>query len=439
MNDTPFKFEAGPYASAQPALLRMRFTHLLLYQHLLRNASFTRKFAGFRGDLRPRTGLFPLFSAPERLPHPVEHHLIGIIAVIGKDVDAPALVMLQNGGAAGGAGVDTAVTGIWYSAYDSAVLDISANGTGTIIFEGTTYNAQFSTQAGVFTAVSNGYGFHGAYTVKNDTLSVAIPYEENTYTAIFTKEAITLPEELKGTHVYQLEEKAYELIIEDGNTVCKGLPFPPSDDYEEVEVIITHEFPPEGETPEKPTGTFVISPAPPPHIFVEKQPEGSSSANAPSGDTTPATKPANTPAGSTAPATNPTEPNKPAFLPDTVELEDGKVTVTKNGKTIPTTKGGGSIIGTWTSQKQKGHAYIFGHSSDMDYTVTFTFNVDGTGTCTALIFTGTMKWSLDGHRLDLTVSMLGDTDSGTGYVTIIGDVMYLVNQKGERYALTRTA
>jgi hypothetical protein len=50
-----------------------------------------------------------------------------------------------------------------------------------------------------------------------------------------------------------------------------------------------------------------------------------------------------------------------------------------------------------------------------------------------------MKWSLDGHRLDLTVSMLGDTDSGTGYVTIIGDVMYLVNQKGERYALTRTA
>jgi hypothetical protein len=54
MNDTPFKFEAGPYASAQPALLRMRFTHLLLYQHLLRNASFPRKFAVFRPFLRKK-------------------------------------------------------------------------------------------------------------------------------------------------------------------------------------------------------------------------------------------------------------------------------------------------------------------------------------------------------------------------------------------------
>ena len=352
-----------------------------------------------------------------------------------------ALTACGGGGTvAGNSGVDKALTGVWYSAYDSAVLDIKENGKGTVTFEGTAYDGQFSAQGGVFTATSEAYSFSGKYTLENDTLSVEISYGNETYTAIFTREKLQLPEELKGTHVYQLGEEAYELIVEDGNTVCKGLPFPPSEDYPEAEVILLPKFPTEGGTPETPIGSLEITIAPPPHIFVEKKPEGTTPpADAPGSDTTSATKPADAPTEEPAPETKPANKEKPEFLPDTIDLKDGAVTVTKDGQTIPTTKGGGSIVGTWTSDKQKGQAYIFGHSSDMDYTVTFTFNEDGTGTCTALIFVGTLKWSLNGHRLDLTVSMLGDTDSGTGYVTIVGDVMYLVNQKGERYALSRKA
>lgn len=348
-----------------------------------------------------------------------------------------ALTACGKGNSAGDAGgassVDDALTGVWYSAYDSAVLDIKANGKGTVTYEGAAYDGQFSAQDGVFTATSEAYGFRGAYTLDGATLSVEIPFENETYTAIFTREALQLPEELKGTHVYQLGDKAYELIVEDGNTVCKGLPFPPSDDYEAVEVILLPKLPSDGGTPGTPVTSLEITIAPPPHIFVEKQLQGTT----PSADTAPAAT-EGTDAEDTAPADTPSK-KKPDFVPQRIEQKDGEIFVTKDGEAIPTTKGGGSIVGTWTSQKQKGQAYIFGHSSDMDYTVTFTFNADGTGTCTALIFMGTLTWSLDGHRLDLTVSMLGDTDSGTGYVTIVGDVMYLVNQKGEQYALSRTA
>lgn len=338
-----------------------------------------------------------------------------------------SLTACGEGGAIGGSSaVDKALIGVWYSAYDSAVLDIKGNGKGTVNFEGTSYDGQFSAQDGVFGATSEAYSFRGAYTLENDVLTVEIPYKNETYTAVFTKEKLQIPEELKGNHVYKLGENAYEIIIGEEKTICKGLPFPPSDDYLQVEVIVIPEFPPDGGTPETPTCTLTVTQAPPRHIFVEKQPEGT-------------LPPTDAPTAGTTLETKPAEKKRPEFLPDTVELKDGKITVTNDGKTIPTTKGGGSIVGTWTSDKQKGQAYIFGHSSDMDYTVTFTFNEDGTGTCTALIFTGTLKWSLNGHRLDLTVSMLGDTDSGTGYVTIVGDVMYLVNQKGERYALSRKA
>ena len=333
-------------------------------------------------------------------------------------------------GSGGNSAVDTSVTGVWYSAYDSAVLDIQETGKGTITFEGTNYDAQFSAQGGVFTAASEGYRFSGSYKVENDLLTVTVSYKGKSYDAIFTREKVQLPEELIGNHVYMLDDKAYELVISEETSIGKGLPFPPSDDYPEVTVTVIHIDPPP-DAPEDSGYTLQITQGPPPHVFHEEKPEGTTPPeDAPS---TPETKPETKPA-----ETKPAE-ETPDFLPDEISLSDGKITITKDGETQETTKGGGSIVGTWTSKKQKGHAYIFGHSSDMDYTVTFTFNADGTGTCTALIFTGTLKWKLTGNRLDLTISMIGDTDSGTGYVTIVGDVMYLVNHKGERYALTRTA
>ena len=340
------------------------------------------------------------------------------------------LSMLTACGAGSGAGgnsaVDKTVTGVWYSAYDSAVLDIKEDGKGTITFEGTAYDAQFSAQGGVFTAASEGYCFSGNYKVENDTLTVTVSYEGKTYEAIFTREKLQLPEALTGSHVYMVGDEAYEITFSEETVICKGLPFPPSDDYPEVTITVIHKDPPP-DAPEDSGYTLQVTQAPPPHVFYEEKPEGT-------------TPPEDNPS---APETKPEE-TKPAeempdFLPDEISLTDGKITVTKDGETQETTKGGGSIVGTWTSKKQKGQAYIFGHSSDMDYTVTFTFNEDGTGTCTALIFTGTLKWKLTGSRLDLTISMIGDTDSGTGYVTIVGDVMYLVNHKGERYALTRTS
>lgn len=338
-------------------------------------------------------------------------------------------------GTGGNSAVDKSVTGVWYSAYDSAVLDIPENGKGTITFEGTAYDAQFSAQGGVFTAASQGYSFSGNYKVESDILTVTISYKGVAYDALFTREKVQIAEELIGSHVYMVGEEAYEITISEETVICKGLPFPPSDDYPEVTITVIPKIP-TGGTPDAPTQTLQVTPAPPAEIFVEKKPE---STTPPEDASTPETQPEETKPAETKPEeTKPVE-KTPDFLPDEISLTDGKVSVTKDGENQETTKGGGSIVGTWTSEKQKGQAYIFGHSSDFDYTVTFTFNEDGTGTCFALIFPGTLKWKLTGHRLDLTISMIGDTESGTGYVTIVGDVMYLVNHKGERYALTRTA
>ena len=63
---------------------------------------------------------------------------------------------------------------------------------------------------------------------------------------------------------------------------------------------------------------------------------------------------------------------------------------------------------------------------------------NGTGTILAMgIIPGTMTYSVENGVFNLTVSMLGQTESGTGYIKCAGDKLYIMNVKKEIEILTK--
>lgn len=339
-----------------------------------------------------------------------------------------------------GAKIDPAVTGIWYGPEGIPQLDISEDGTGLITYLSKAVEATFSTSDNVFTADCSEYYLNGKYEVSDDRMTVTTEYDNETYSLVFTREIVVIPEDIKGNHIYNIGEKAYEVVIDDDGAICKGIPYPPSEDYPETEIYLTYETinsDPGSSSVSSETETVT------PELTINKKPPlgaftNNKTVESDSTDTTKAKEET-----STGSITNTAKPEtdekdkKDLPVPEIIGTDGENVYVVVNDEKIQTTKGGGSIVGTWTSERQTGTAYIFGYTDTFDYTQTFTFNADGTGTVTALIFPGTLTWSLEGNRLDLTISMLGDTESGSAYITLLGDVMYLENHKGELYALSR--
>ncbi len=343
--------------------------------------------------------------------------------------------------------IDDNLTGLWYGPSNNPVLNISKNGSGTVTYDSIEYIASFSANDEIFSASSDGYVINGEYTVDSYNLNVYVEYRGEIYTVIFTREEVVLPTELKGNHIYKKDDKAYEVIIDENGIICQGIPYPPSADYETEEIYITPELPKPDDTntenDDRKGSGYIVNKKPPTEAFKPKEATAASSAST---ESTNSIKPTNVMSTETTENnTKPTEAvpeKKPAtkkdFVPDIISVKDGNVSVELKGEKIPTGKGGGSIVGTWTSAPQEGTAYIFGYTTDLPYTVTYTFNADGTGTVTALFFTGTLTWSLSGNKLDITVSMLGDVDSGTAYVTLLGDTLYLENLDGKVYPMAKT-
>ncbi|MBE6734869.1 MAG: hypothetical protein E7563_05975 [Ruminococcaceae bacterium] len=341
--------------------------------------------------------------------------------------------------------IDPAVTGVWYGPDNIPYLNILEDGTGTCAYLAKAVEAKFTTEGNIFTVDCTEYCLSGKYEVKDNRLIVNTEYENEVYTVIFTREKFVISEELKGTHIYTIDDKAYEIHLEFFTSYVKELPFPPSAEYSETEIHITPGITdgnPGNTLSESETETITaenlhINKKPPVKFFFENTyPNTEAEATTSNGEEITENKNETNTENKKAETEKPKN-NDDLPVPERVFTENGEVKIVVDGNTYTATKGGNSIVGTWTSQKMEGTSYIFGYVGDFDYTITYTFNADGTGTVTALFFTGTLTWSLTGNRLDLTISMLGDTESGSCYVTTLGDVMYLENFKGELFALSK--
>lgn len=273
--------------------------------------------------------------------------------------------------------------GKWYGPNSEPQLDINADGTGKITLNDESFDATFTAENDVFSAACEGYSISGGYVLDGEKLTVTATYGDKDYTVIFTRSPLKLPE---GSYVYNYNDETYELNFTEGTiTVCE---FPPSDvpeiiniyfEYIDVDIYYPHPLPPtnpESETPDIPI-------------------------------------PEETDTGKTPPE------------------------ITINGERVITYESSDDITGTWTTL-QDGTVSFFGITNEATVPITYTFNADGTGTILAMgIFPGTMTYSVENGVLNLTVSMLGDTESGTGYVKRIGDTLCVQNLDGERQLLTR--
>ena len=271
--------------------------------------------------------------------------------------------------------------GKWYGPNSEPELDINADGTGKITLNDETFDATFTAEADVFTASSEGFNLSGDYVLEGEKLTVAATFDSKEYTVIFTRTPLTLPE---GSYIYNYEDITYELTPTEGTViVCE---FPPSDnptpkkiyfEFIEEHIYIIHPYPPyDGEGPDIP-------------------------------------------------------------IPEKLDTGKEPPEITIGGKNTSGYSGGDDIVGTWTTA-QEGTVSFFGITNETTVPITYTFNADGTGTILAMgIIPGTMTYSVENGVLNLTVSMLGDTESGTGYVKRVGDTLYVQNLKGEIQALTR--
>lgn len=271
--------------------------------------------------------------------------------------------------------------GKWYGPNGTPELDINADGTGTVILDKETYEATFTAENNVFTATSEGYNLSGDYNLEDEKLIVSAPFNEIKYVVIFTRTPVEMPE---GSYIYNYNEVTYEINFTEGTIiVCE---FPPKDnptpkkiyfEYVEEHIYIVHHYPPyDGETPDVP-------------------------------------------------------------LPEKIDTGKTPPEITINGETVITFDTNDDITGTWVTA-QEGTVSLFGVTNYTTVPITYTFNADGTGTILAMgIIPGTMTYSVENGVLNLTVSMLGDTESGTGYVKRAGDKLYVYNMDKEVEILTR--
>lgn len=281
--------------------------------------------------------------------------------------------------------------GKWYGPNNQPELDINADGTGKVTLNESSFDATFSADNKVFTATSEGYSITGEYLLENEKLTITAAFDGKEYIVIFTRNPVTPPED---SYIYNYNGETYEINFTEGTVVlCE---FPPSDTPDIIKVYFYVD------------GTVI-------HVYPDP--------------------PIN---GETTTATSTTKPQGPDF-PIPEEIDTGKVPpeIKIGDDTATGYTSNDDITGTWTTL-QDGTISFFGVTNETTVPITYTFNADGTGTILAMgIFPGTMTYSVENGVLNLIVSMLGDTESGTGYVKRVGDILYVKNLKGEILALTR--
>lgn len=277
--------------------------------------------------------------------------------------------------------IPSELQGAWYGPYGQPMLIVNADGTGTVILDTKSYAAVFTAENNIFTVVSEGYNLSGDYTLADEKLTVKITYEGKEYTLIFTRTPVEYPD---GSYIYNYGETTYEITPSEGEViVCV---FPPEDnptpkkiylEYTEENIYIVHPYPPyDGESPDIP-------------------------------------------------------------IPEKLDTGKNPPEITIDGETVVIYESSDDITGTWTTT-QDGTVSFFGVTNSATVPITYTFNADGTGTILAMgIIPGTMTYSVDNGVLNLTVSMLGDTESGTGYVERVGDTLFVWNMDEEVEILSK--
>ncbi len=297
--------------------------------------------------------------------------------------------------------IDESVLGTWYGPAGTIVLNIEADGNGTVEVDEETEPAKFTAENGVFTAESETYALSGNYTVEDDLMFVYASFGGDEAIIVFQRE---LPDE-RLTYIYEYNNKHYKIKIrpngegEIGETEVpeKDKNYPKNDiSYYIIEgdVIICDVFPRwvyEKENEKKPEA---------PKIPKDVTPEKINKSNKKS--------------------------------TDDVKLNNGKTT------TIYRTSS--SIEGTWTSEIQDEGVYLNGVKiGKFEYINVYTFNADGSGQVVTLngFLTLPISYSLDGTALDLTLYAPGQTQSGRCYAQVIGDILYVTNVKGELEMLSR--
>lgn len=281
--------------------------------------------------------------------------------------------------------------GKWYGPNSKPQLDIDADGTGKITLNDETFDATFTAENNVFTAVSDSYYLSGDYTLESEKLTVKLSFEDKEYKVIFTRTPVELPDD---SFIYILGDETYEINFNEGEIILSQ--FPPEDDPPIIEVYFEYI-----------TETIIhVHPQPP--IFEDE--------------------------------VTIIQPSNTGGFPHPEEIdisvkEEPQIII--NGDPTPGYISNDDITGTWTTV-QDGTVSIFGVTNSATVPITYTFNADGTGTILAMgIIPGTMTYSVENGVLNLTVSMLGDTESGTGYVKRAGDKLLIRNIDDEIEILTR--
>ncbi|MBQ8796075.1 MAG: hypothetical protein IJZ54_06600 [Clostridia bacterium] len=288
--------------------------------------------------------------------------------------------------------IDQSLTGKWYGPNGDPELDIKSDGTGSVLYQEKTFDATFSAKDNVFTVTSEGYNITGDYTLEEEKLTVTITFADKEYVLIFTRSIPELPQ----PYIYVYEDETYEINPQEGEVIV--VDFPRKDDPPTIEIFLE----------EIEINLYQVHVTPPPNY-------GSTS-------TTIITQEGTTP-GFPVPTVLDDTGEKPK-----IKIGDGEA----EGYTTSY-----DITGTWTTM-QDGSVSFFGITNPATVPITYTFNADGTGTILAMgIFPGTMTYSVDNGVLNLTVSMLGDTESGTGYVERVGDTLFVWNMDEEVEILSK--
>lgn len=267
--------------------------------------------------------------------------------------------------------------GAWYGPLGQPMLSINADGTGTVILDTKSYSAKITAENDIFSVTSEGYSISGNYTLEGEKLTVTADYDGTEFTVIFTREPAKLSQD---NIIYNYNDVTYEINFTEGTvTVCQ---FPPSDTPDIINVYFYVE-------------NNII------HVYPQP----------------------------------PTPPHFP--IPETIDTGKETPEVTVDGKPTDGYASNDDIVGTWTTV-QDGTVSFFGVTNETTVPITYTFNSDGTGTILAMgIIPGTMTYSVENGVFNLTVSMLGDTESGTGYIKRVGDKLYIKNHKDEVQELVK--
>lgn len=313
----------------------------------------------------------------------------------------------KDGGGGGKGGViDEKVVGTWYASIDSICLEIKEDGTGSASVSGEKKDAKYSTKDGVFTAEAENYNLSGKYTVENELLTVEFNKDGKEGKIIFQKK----PFDIEASAIYQIDDQYYEFTIGSGGITVGKRDFPPKEDVEYEDIPLGGVIIPDDDTESEDEEVYVFLI----YKYLPKFPE---------------------------------QPEIPDEAIPTKVIVNIKMEITlvfpepegEGEKEVIGLKNGGSIVGTWTSEPQDTYIYIMGMESQGETEVVYIFNEDGTGivkTMGKLEFP--LTYTFKNNVLTLSVTALGETETGSGYAQIIGDVLYITDSEdGGIVALTR--